>query len=82
MAKQKQQNQSAGAVAVEADDFNSLLEKEFKPKSATAKSAVEDAVITLAEQVLTDTVLISDDAVETIKAMIGEIDKNNQGHDW
>lgn len=75
MAKQKQETQNTTTAEIQADDFTTLLEKEFKPKSATAKSAVEEAVVTLAEQVLTDTVLISDDAVETIKAMIGEIDK-------
>lgn len=75
MAKQKQETQNTTTAETQADDFTTLLEKEFKPKSATAKSAVEEAVVTLAEQVLTDTVLISDDAVETIKAMIGEIDK-------
>lgn len=70
--------QAVEALATEelqADDFHSLLEREFKPKSNMAKAAVEDAVKTLAEQVLSDTVLVSDDAVETIKAMIGEIDK-------
>ena len=75
MAEQLKQNQAAEAEVQTADDFSALLEKEFKPKSAIAKSAVETAVGTLAEQVLSDTVLISDDAVETIKAMIGEIDK-------
>jgi len=75
VAKQKQETQNTTTAEIQADDFTTLLEKEFKPKSATAKSAVEEAVVTLAEQVLTDTVLISDDAVETIKAMIGEIDK-------
>jgi len=75
VAKQKQETQNTTTAETQADDFTTLLEKEFKPKSATAKSAVEEAVVTLAEQVLTDTVLISDDAVETIKAMIGEIDK-------
>jgi len=76
MAKtETQKQQEAGAEELAPDDFNALLEKEFKPKTSTAKSAVERAVQTLAEQVLAETTLISDDAVETIKAMIGEIDK-------
>jgi len=74
-AKDKQAQGSAATEEMTTDDFNSLLEKEFKPKTNTAKSAVEKAVATLAEQVLAETTLISDDAVETIKAMIGEIDK-------
>jgi len=76
MAKQtKASNQAAATEELQADDFNALLEREFKPKSNMAKTAVETAVQTLAEQVLSDTVLVSGDAVETIKAMIGEIDK-------
>ena len=76
MATKTEALQTADGVAVEtADDFNSLLEKEFRPKSATARNAVEVAVQTLAEQVLSETTLISDDAVETIKAMISEIDR-------
>jgi len=74
-AKDKQAQASASTEEMTSDDFSSLLEKEFKPKTSTAKSAVEKAVATLAEQVLAETTLISDDAVETIKAMIGEIDK-------
>jgi type VI secretion system protein ImpC len=55
-------------------EFSSLLEKEFKPKSDRAREAVQSAVATLAEQALRETTVISDDVVETIKAIIGEID--------
>jgi len=70
-----EQAQQEGVAVETADDFNVLLEKEFRPKSAVARNAVETAVQTLAEQVLSETTLISDDAVETIKAMISEIDR-------
>jgi len=75
MATKKSQVAAGATEELQADDFNSLLEKEFRPKSAVARNAVETAVQTLAEQVLAETTLISEDAVETIKAMIGEIDK-------
>jgi type VI secretion system protein ImpC len=65
----------AEAVALEAGEFSSLLQKEFKPKTVRAKEAVENAVKTLAEQALSETQLISDDAVKTIEAMIAEIDR-------
>ena len=74
MAKQTKKAEAA-VQELTVDDFDSLLEKEFRPKSSAARTAVETAVQTLAEQVLSETTLISDDAVETIKAMIGEIDK-------
>ena len=65
----------AGAATVELSEFESLINKEFKPKTADAKSAVAIAVKTLAEQALSATALISDDAVKTIQSIIAEIDK-------
>jgi len=65
----------AGEQFGELGDFSSLLNKEFKPKSDRAKEAVESAVTTLAEFVLKDVSKVSDDAVKTIQAIIGEIDR-------
>ncbi len=62
-------------TTMEASEFSSLLQKEFKPKSDRAKEAVEQAVGTLAQQVLSDTSLISDDAIKSIESIIAEIDK-------
>ncbi|MEI6267459.1 MAG: type VI secretion system contractile sheath large subunit [Methylococcaceae bacterium] len=75
MAEIETQATGTAAEAAETDDFASLLQKEFKPKSERAKEAVEDAVKTLAEQALAKTNLISDDAVKSIEAIIAEIDK-------
>jgi len=74
MAEQEAQV-DAGAVETEESDFASLLQKEFRPKSDTAKTAVESAVKTLAEQALANTALISDDALRSIEGIIAEIDK-------
>ena len=65
----------ATAQTAELDEFSSLLQKQFKPKSDRVKGEVESAVKTLSEFVLKDTALISDDAVNTIEAIIAEIDK-------
>jgi type VI secretion system protein ImpC len=71
--------QSLGAafegVTVEGNDFASLLNKEFKPKSDEARSAVEAAVQTLAAQALTHAKLISSDTVASIESMIAAIDR-------
>jgi type VI secretion system protein ImpC len=72
---QTQAEGAAGATAVETSDFASLLQKEFRPKSDQAKSAVEQAVKTLAEQALANATLISDDALKSIESIIAEIDK-------
>jgi len=60
---------------MEANEFASLLNKEFKPQTDSAKSEIENAVKTLAQQALSSTKLISSDVVQTINAMIAEIDK-------
>ncbi len=69
-----QLNHEAGTTTADLSEFESLLTREFKPKSDTAKSAVEVAVKTLAQQALADTALISDDALGSIAAMIKAID--------
>ncbi|HEV2392517.1 MAG TPA: type VI secretion system contractile sheath large subunit [Verrucomicrobiae bacterium] len=63
------------AAPAEFNEFESLLLKEFKPKTDERKTAVQTAVRTLAEQALGATALISDDVVKSIEAMIAEIDK-------
>lgn len=68
------QAQPAAATA-ELTEFESLLTKEFKPKSEEAKSAVKLAVQTLAEQALAASTLISDNAIKTIESIIAEIDR-------
>ncbi|MDG4594277.1 MAG: type VI secretion system contractile sheath large subunit [Candidatus Contendobacter sp.] len=60
---------------LEASDFSSLLQREFKPKSDQAKEAVESAVKTLAEQALQYTTLISKDVLKSIESMIAAIDR-------
>jgi type VI secretion system protein ImpC len=78
MAEPKaQQQQRAEQVAerTELGDFQMLLNKEFKPKTDGAKNAIAVAVQTLAQQALSETMLISDDAIRTIEAIIAEIDE-------
>jgi len=71
-----QQGAAAGEVAtLEAGEFATLLNKEFRPKSDHVRSAVEKAVRTLAEQALANTALISDDVLKSLESMIAEIDR-------
>src|SRR5579872_3003377 len=75
MAETQAQTAPADAVLGEGSEFSQLLQKEFKPKTEEAKSAVQEAVRTLAEQALARTKLISPDVVKSIEAMIAEIDR-------
>ncbi|MCT8329459.1 type VI secretion system contractile sheath large subunit [Albidovulum sediminis] len=70
-----QQSGAAAETAFGSSDFANLLQKEFRPKSDQAKSAVEQAVKTLAQQALENTALISDDALRSIESIIAVIDR-------
>ena len=63
------ENQSAEKLgqtqAIETDEFASLLQKEFKPKTDQARDAVQNAVRTLAAEALKNTQSISGDAYIT-----------------
>lgn len=74
MSEAEQQAQSAASGFSESD-FSALLQKEFKPKSDRQKEAVQDAVKTLAEHVLSSADVVSSDAVRSIESIIAEIDK-------
>lgn len=74
MAETQQQTQLEG-VTFEGNELASLLQKEFKPKTDEAKSAVEQAVATLAQQALSQTQLIGNDVVKSIEAMVAAIDR-------
>lgn len=72
--EQAQATAAEGATAFGSSEFEALLQKEFRPKSDSAKSAVENAVKTLAQQALENTALISDDALRSIESIVAEID--------
>jgi type VI secretion system protein ImpC len=64
----------AATETTDLNDFQSLLNREFKPKSDNARDSVATAVRTLAEQALAQTTLVSSDALESIAAIIKAID--------
>lgn len=71
----QQASAPAAATTLAPDDFASLLQREFRPRSDQARNAVEQSVRTLAEQALRDTALIGEDAIATIQSMIAAIDR-------
>lgn len=76
VSKSQQYSDAALAELPVADsDFSNLLTKEFKPKTDQAAKAVEQAVKTLAEQALSNSVTLSDDAYKSIESIIAEIDR-------
>jgi type VI secretion system protein ImpC len=75
MAEEKAQVSPLQGATLEGTELSSLLKKEFKPKSDRMQEAVESAVKTLAEQALSASALISDDAIASLEAMIAAIDQ-------
>ena len=75
MADTQAQTGGATETIFGSSEFASLLHKEFRPKSDQARSAVEQAVKTLAMQALENTALVSNDALRTIEGIIAQIDK-------
>ncbi|MDA7923857.1 type VI secretion system contractile sheath large subunit [bacterium] len=75
MSNPSQESAQSAGLTAEASEFSALLQQEFRPKSDSAKDAIENAVKTLAEQALSQASLISDDAIRSITSMVAEIDK-------
>jgi type VI secretion system protein ImpC len=55
--------------------FAELLKKSFRPPTDERQLAIQASMATLSEWALRDTTRVSDDSVETIKGMIGELDR-------
>lgn len=72
---EKQSQSLQGATSFAESEFSALLNKEFRPQSDDAKSAIQSAVRTLAEQVLQDSNVVSNDALASITAIIAALDK-------
>ncbi|HEU4582268.1 MAG TPA: type VI secretion system contractile sheath large subunit [Polyangiaceae bacterium] len=62
-------------AGVETSDFTALLQKEFRPQTERARQDVESAVLTLASEALATSTVVSQDAVESVQAIIAEIDR-------
>ncbi|EQB6624252.1 type VI secretion system contractile sheath domain-containing protein, partial [Escherichia coli] len=75
MSNQTQQHEQQTGQAFSQDEFSALLNKEFRPKTDQARSAVESAVKTLAQQALENTVTFSNDTYRTIQNLIAGIDE-------
>lgn len=60
---------------IPADEFPTMLNKEFNPKSEQAKDTIERAVNTLAKHLVEESITISDDALQTIESLIARIDE-------
>jgi type VI secretion system protein ImpC len=73
-ATQSSSAEALGQTTTSLSDFESLMTREFKPRSDAAKDSIAVAVRTLAEQALAQTQIVSNDALSAIGEMIRAID--------
>ena len=78
MADEPQQSQAEAAEATTTEPSSDLLpflHKRVKAKTDEAKQRVDAAVETMAEHVLKDQALVSDDVLKTIRSIIAGLDE-------
>jgi type VI secretion system protein ImpC len=75
MNEMTQKTQNQPLAGVETSDFTALLQREFRPQTERARQDVESAVLTLASEALATSTVVSQDAVESVQAIIAEIDR-------
>jgi type VI secretion system protein ImpC len=73
--EERDQQASEQTTTDDASELSKLLNKEFKPQTDVARSEVENAVRTLAEQALAGVSLTPGDAVTSIQSILAELDK-------
>src|SRR3954465_8063921 len=74
MSEQAKEAAAPAGATEEVSEFEKLLERDFKPQGDGAREDIKNAVRTLAEQALSSTTLVSDDAIKSIQAIIAAID--------
>ena len=74
MTEQAKEAAAPAGATEEVSEFEKLLERDFKPQGDGAREDIKSAVRVLAEQALSTTSLVSDDAIKTIQAIIAAID--------
>ncbi|ATI41315.1 EvpB family type VI secretion protein [Pacificitalea manganoxidans] len=71
----QQEAPAAGGAVSELDDFSALLKQNFKPRSDSAATEVENAVQTLVKEALADQNVIKEDIIDTVDEMIAKLDQ-------
>ncbi|MDR7040134.1 MULTISPECIES: type VI secretion system contractile sheath large subunit [Methylobacterium] len=75
MAGFEPQRDDAAVQTSELGEFADLLKQSFKPRSKDAQTEVESAVVTLINQALAHGDVVKTDVLDTIEAMIAQLDR-------
>jgi len=75
MATEAQTEAQGGAAGLdELAEFNDILKQTIKPRSEVAAKEVDNAVSSLVKQAMGDQTLIAGDAIDTIDAILAQLD--------
>src|SRR3954453_4498281 len=74
MTESAKQPAAAAGATEEVSEFEKLLDRDFKPQGDGQREDIKNAVRILDDQALSQTSLVSDDAVKSIQAIIAAID--------
>ncbi len=72
-AQQKEQLAQGGLA--ELDEFSDILKQTIKPRTEEAAKEVDNAVVALVREAMSDSSVIADDVIDTINAMLARIDQ-------
>ncbi|MFQ1701972.1 type VI secretion system contractile sheath large subunit [Loktanella agnita] len=76
MAEEAQQQEAPVKEGLsELDEFSDILKQTIKPRTDEAETEVNNAVVTLVREALSDQAVVSEDILDTIGAMLAKIDK-------
>jgi type VI secretion system protein ImpC len=71
MANETQAQESVALAGLaELDEFSDILRQTIKPRTEEAAREVDNAVVTLVREALSDDTVIAEDVIDTIDAML------------
>jgi type VI secretion system protein ImpC len=69
-----QKEAQVGGGLAELDEFSDILKQTIKPRTEEAAKEVDNAIVALVKEAMSDDTVIADDVIDTIQAMLAKID--------
>lgn len=75
MATETKKTAAKTEATSELDDFSAALKQKFNPRTETASTEVENAVVTLVREAMADQNVVKEDIIDTVDDMIAKLDE-------
>ncbi len=72
---QQAESQVSGGALSELDEFSDILKQTIKPRTEEAAKEVDNAIVTLVKEAMSDQSVVGEDVLDTIQAMLAKIDE-------